>query len=270
MKLSISNIAWNKEQDEEMYQHLEKSGYQGLEIAPTRIFDQSPYTKQKEAKDFARRLWEKYGLKISSMQSIWFGRVESIFGTEEEREQLLEYTKAAAEFAHALECQNMVFGSPKNRNLPEGADAHSAVEFFHRLGEIAKEQDAVIAMEANPPIYNTNYINDTKAALLLVKQVSHPGFLLNLDAGTMIENGEQINVIEADTGCIHHVHISEPFLAPIEERALHRDIFAMLKKAEYQGYVSIEMKGGEGFLRIARCMEYVNALNREVLSKAAL
>ena len=85
MKLSISNIAWGIEHDAEMYQYLQKVGFQGLEIAPTRIYPENPYDKLSEAKDWASEMKEKYGLEIPSMQSIWYGHQEKIFGTKEER-----------------------------------------------------------------------------------------------------------------------------------------------------------------------------------------
>lgn len=54
-----------------------------------------------------------------SMQSIWYGRTEKLFGTEEERNLLLDYTKSAVDFAAAIGCKNLVFGCPKNRCIPE-------------------------------------------------------------------------------------------------------------------------------------------------------
>ena len=56
MKLAISNIAWSKEYDEEMYEFLSKNGIEGLEIAPTRIFEKNPYTHVSEIKDYAQKL----------------------------------------------------------------------------------------------------------------------------------------------------------------------------------------------------------------------
>ena len=38
MKLSISNIGWEKKDDKAVYQFMKKYGFTGLEIAPTRIF----------------------------------------------------------------------------------------------------------------------------------------------------------------------------------------------------------------------------------------
>ena len=76
MKLSISNIAWAEEHDAEMYQYMNDAGFNGLEIAPTRIYPEAPYDKLSEAKDWAEELKEKYGLVVPSMQSIWYGHTE--------------------------------------------------------------------------------------------------------------------------------------------------------------------------------------------------
>ena len=94
MKYSISNIAWSKEYDNEMYAFLKQQGIDGLEIAPTRIFDK-PYDNLELAHEYAWMLKNKYGLTVSSMQSIWYGVKESIFGTDEDRAYLLDYTKKA-------------------------------------------------------------------------------------------------------------------------------------------------------------------------------
>lgn len=91
-KLSISNIAWNKQLDVQIYALMKEIGFNGLEIAPTRIFREMPYSRLMEAATWAEELKKQYGFVISSMQSIWFGRQEQIFGTEEEREVLLNYT----------------------------------------------------------------------------------------------------------------------------------------------------------------------------------
>ena len=49
MKLAISNIAWNKSMDVSVYKIMKKYGFAGLEIAPTRIFQNNPYGKIEEA-----------------------------------------------------------------------------------------------------------------------------------------------------------------------------------------------------------------------------
>ena len=51
MKLSISNIAWLKEDDNKVYEWMSELGYTGLEVAPTRIFSETPYEKNTQAYD---------------------------------------------------------------------------------------------------------------------------------------------------------------------------------------------------------------------------
>ena len=194
MKLSISNIGWDAKQDEAVYRLMGAYGFSGLEIAPTRIFPEAPYSQWEAAKRWSENLKAQYGFGVSSMQSIWYGRQEKLFGNEEERQVLLAYTKEAIDFAAAVGCGNLVFGCPRNRNVPEGIRPEQVEEiacsFFHELGEYAYSKGTALSIEANPPIYHTNYINDTRAALDLVEKVGSRGFLLNLDVGTVVACGE--------------------------------------------------------------------------------
>ena len=126
MNLAISNLAWNEEQNEEIYLLMKKYGFSGLEIAPTKIFAGEPYSHCDEAADWAKNLCGCYGFCVPSMQSILYGKTERIFGTEEERKRLSDYTKAAIDFAHAIGCKNLVFGCPKNRTVPAGMKGRDA------------------------------------------------------------------------------------------------------------------------------------------------
>lgn len=260
MKLAISNIAWSDENDDKIYGMMKKNGFCGLEIAPTRIFSEKPYEKLEQAEKWYMELSENYGFEIPSMQSIWFGRQEKIFGSNEERAALLDYTKKAIDFAESIKCHNLVFGCPKNRNVPEGADKSIAVPFFRELGEYALKRHTVVGMEANPPIYNTNYINDTASAIELIKEVHSEGFKLNLDIGTMIQNEEDIMELEGNISVINHVHISEPGLKLIEKRELHRQLRECLENGGYQGFISIEMGRQDDVSDIEKIMLYVKEI----------
>lgn len=260
MKLSVSNIGWKAVNDSKVYGLMKKYGYSGLEIAPTRIFPQSPYAQLQAAKVWADQLKEKDGFTVPSMQSIWYGRQEKIFGSDEERQILSDYTKSAIDFAEVIGCKNLVFGCPRNRNLPYGADASSAIAFFKEIGDYAAAHHTVIGMEANPPIYNTNYVNDTKAALELIEKVDSDGFKLNLDVGTMIQNGETLGELTDKVNNISHVHISEPGLKLIAQRELHKQLMTLLTEESYQGFVSIEMGKREDISEIEQTLHYVKGI----------
>jgi sugar phosphate isomerase/epimerase len=213
-----------------------------------------------QASAWAEQLKEQYGFAVPSMQSIWYGREEKIFGTAEERQTLIDYTKQAIDFAAAIRCKNLVFGCPRNRNLPEDREIDLAIPFFKELGDYAANQGTIIGMEANPPIYNTNYINDTKAALSLIHEVGSDGFRLNLDVGTMIYNRESVDILSGNVKYINHVHISEPGLKPIEKRILHKELKDVLLKEHYRGFISIEMGKTDELQKLDDVMYYVKGI----------
>lgn len=63
---------------------------------------------------------------------VW--KAGKIFGCDEERNALLEYTKKAIDFASNIGCENLVFGCLRNRNLPDDADESVAVVFLKNWG----------------------------------------------------------------------------------------------------------------------------------------
>jgi len=260
IKLSISNIAWASEYNQQVYEYIKKAGFLGLEIAPTRLFPDKPYEKRAEAKEYAESLEKTYGIKICSMQSIWYGHSEKVFGSPEEREILLHYTKQAIDFAEVIGARNLVFGCPKNRAIGKNGDRDIAVQFFSDLSHYAAEHETVLAMEANPVIYGTNFINKTKEAIELIKEVGSKGFKLNLDFGTIIYNEESIHELAPYIDLINHVHISEPNLKLIEHRAEHKDLMRMLRDEGYCGYISIEMGRREDIDDIFGTVDYLTTL----------
>ena len=55
---------------------------------------------------------------------------------------------------------------------------------------------------------------------------------------------------------VSHVHISEPGLAPIERRSLHKDLALTLGAVGWKGWVSLEMKACDPDA-LRRSLEYV-------------
>lgn len=260
IRLSISNIGWDAIDDIKIYDLMNQYGYEGLEIAPTRIFVENPYDRIDDAFEWKNKLMAEYGLSVPSMQSIWYGRTENIFESGESNKALCEYTQKAILFAEAVGCHNLVFGCPRNRNVPEGKNPGDGERFFRTVGEFATCHNTVIGMEANPPIYNTNYINTTQEAIKLIEKVNSKGFRLNLDVGTMIYNNEDVDVIKNKISIINHVHISEPGLKVIEKRNIHVELNNILQDGGYDGYVSIEMGKNQDRNSIENTMEYIKEI----------
>ena len=267
MKLAVSNIAWSAEDDGVMLSYLSAHECMGLEIAPTRIFPETPYEKLAEAQGFSERLWQEHHLCVASMQSIWYGRQEALFGTEEERAALFAYTEQAIAFATAMHCTNLVFGCPKNR-VRNGRDDAPVLAFFRAVADAAARAGVVFSLEANPPIYQTDYLNRTTEVLDLVERIQSPGLRANLDLGAMVENGEAASILKGRVHLIHHVHLSEPYLKPVVRRALHADIADVLRSEGYDGFISLEMGRQETRKPVQAAVTYLGEVFGDGISRS--
>ena len=246
LKLSVSNLAWDTTKDKEVLEVLKELGFRGLEIAPSKLFGESPYINLEEPKKYTDYIGTDFGLSICSMQSIWYKRSENIFSSENDRKTLLDYTFKAIDFAACIGCKNLVFGCPKNRTIPSKLSKKEAVnvfcDFLKEINSYASEKGVYFSLEANPAIYNTNFLNTTTETAKLINSLKLSNIRLNLDFGTIIQNREKIADIAKYLPIVQHVHISEPFLVTPKHRRKHKQLAELLKEAHYSGFVSLEMK----------------------------
>ena len=256
MKLSISNIAWDKQYDGEMYAFLKQQGIQGVEIAPTRLFD-DPYNNLELANQYADMLKNKYNLQISSMQSIWYGVDINIFASKEDRDFLMDYTKKAIIFAKSMDIKNLVFGCPKNRNMPQGKSGEEVMEFFKTLGDFAFENGTTLSLEPNPTIYNTNFLNTTKETCEYVKAIDSEGLKVNIDFGTILYNKENPHLIKTYKTVVNHIHLSVPHLEYVTHHPEHLTLKKVLEKIDYDKFLSIEMKNQNDIEKVKQAVFYI-------------
>lgn len=260
MKFSISNIAWKAEWDKDVYQKLYDIGFSAIEIAPLRTLANG-YDSSDEAYEAWLSEYQLLFSEVASMQSLLFKLDIQLFESLENGEYVLDILKKGLIFASKLNVRTLVFGSPAIRNVNSNQEFENSKVFFKQLVNLAQMFDIQIALEPNPKIYNTNFINTTQEALGYAKLINHPNFGINLDLGTVIENKEMIHdIIDKDTiAWIKHVHISEPYLIPIQKdhSELHIQLFKQLKLLGYDKFVSIEMKSGLDQADLFDVLDYV-------------
>ena len=252
MRLSISNLAWNSVDNDEVYAYLSRKHFDAIEIAPTKIFEKEPYSHIDEAVAYFDDVRARYGLEVSSMQSIWYGQKGNIFVTDE-RDVLRDYTYSAVDFASAIKCGNLVFGNPKARNMPESGNVEDSYEFFKQISDYADSKGTVIALEPNPAIYNTNFINTTKEAFDFCRNSGAEHLKVNVDLGTVIYNNESLDCVRENIDLVNHIHISEPYLKKIERRDLH----AQLASLDFDKFVSIEMGLQDSLKDVFDVVDYI-------------
>lgn len=247
MKLSISNIAWNSDEDDLIISLLKKNGINKIEIAPTKFWERPLDTSTYEH-DELKRNWGNKGISFIAMQSLLFGQSHlNLFSTVESRNQMLDYLSGIISLAGNLGVKTLVFGSPKNRlvgKLSYKERMEIAAPFFYQLGSFAVKNNVTLCIEPNPIHYGCDFITNTEEALGLIREVNHPGFQLHLDSGALELNDENIyTVIEHSMPYLKHFHISEPYLNLIGSgQTKHREIAIALRSLGYENWISIEMK----------------------------
>lgn len=255
MKLSVSNIAWSPDQRLEAYALLRDHAVSGLEFAPGLLFPDLAAPLEATALECEQVLLQlaEFGLRPSSMQSLLFGADNArLFGSPLEQEALQDAMKGAIRLAARLGCENLVFGSPKNRVIPADMTKAQAEaiwrDSFFRMGDAAAAAGVVIALEPNPVQYGTNFMTCISDTLDVVKSLDHPAIRMNLDLGAAIMTHE-IETFEtwlpAALSVSNHVHLSTPELAPLSTQVpVVRHAAGVLDAAGWHKWISVEMRGG--------------------------
>jgi len=265
MKLSISNIAWRKEENKKIIKLLKFYGFNTIEVAPTLLFENIEKISSFEIKK-VKKFWKENEIDIVAFQSLLFGKYDFNIFLSNQR-IILDYLKKIFEIGYNLGVKVAVFGSPKNRlkkNLSFSEAKKIACDFFYKLAEIGKNNDITIALEPNPKEYGADFIVNTNEALDFIKYVNHPYLRLNLDSGILTLNKEGLEKnIEKSLPYLAHFHISQPYLNPVGKSNVdHLKIASLLKKNKYSFYCSIEMKAQSenNLLNVKNALEFVKEI----------
>lgn len=268
MRISISNIAWDKGNDEQVYNMLQEYGITGLDVAPGRVFDNPMSISKEQGKEFVESI-KKRGLQPVGMQSLLFGTSGmALFEGTEVREKTIENLKVMIDYASKIGVTRLVFGSPKNRLIgsqSEAVIAKLAYEMFNKLGDYAIANKVCFCIEPNPTAYGADFITTTEEGIELVKRIDNPGFRLHMDLGTMIINNEDIDdVVARGIGVTEHVHISHPHLEQvIGLDDVHKRFYSALARNGYKGAVAIEMKNSmepENIEKVRETIRFISSV----------
>lgn len=219
MRVSISNIAWDVPEDEDVAKLLRTAGIDAIDVAPGKYFPDFVAATKADIQTVRDR-WKDRGFDIVGMQSLLYGTQGlNLFGDHGSRANMLKHLREVARIGAGLGANRLVFGSPKNRDkgeLSTQAATDIALDFFARLGDIAAEEGVIFCIEPNPAQYGCNFLTNTRDAAALVAALNHAAIRLQLDAGAMAMNGEAAyEEVAAAHLLAGHIHISEPNLVPI-------------------------------------------------------
>lgn len=250
MRLSISNIAWQPEEDQRIATLLEQHQIDAIDIAPGKYFS-SPELATKAEVMAVKQWWHERGISIIGMQSLLFGTTGlNVFGDKASRLGLLARLQAIFRIAGILGATRLVFGSPRNRDrhsLSDQEATDSAIQFFQQAANYAADEGVLLCLEPNPVCYGANFMTNSQETALVVKAVNHPALRMQLDTGAITINQEDVaQVLNSYAALIGHVHASEPQLVPLGDNGTdHGKMASALAQSLPKAIVTIEMLATE-------------------------
>lgn len=222
-------------------------GYQGLEIAPftlaPRITDVSAGRRKQ-----LRAEAEKAGLRIIGLHWL-LAKTQGLHlnsADESVRQATADYLIELIRCCRDLGGDLMVFGSPAQRRVPDGASLEQATDWaldtFRRTIPALEEAGVTLCLEPlSPP--EADFLNTAAEGLAMLRQLNHPRFKLHLDVKAMsTDEAPAPELIRRHVKDMAHFHANDPNKrGPGFGDTDFVPIFRALKASGYAGWVSVEV-----------------------------
>ena len=165
---------------------------------------------------------------------------------EHVRQATAQYLADLARCCADLGGDLMVFGSPAQRRIPEGATAEQAsawaIDTFRRAAPAFSDNGVTLCLEPlSPP--EADFLNTAAEAEELIRRIGHPAFKLHLDVKAMsTEATPAPDLIRKHAASLKHFHANDPNLrGPGFGDTDFVPIFQALEEIGYDGWVSVEV-----------------------------
>ncbi|MDA1091404.1 MAG: sugar phosphate isomerase/epimerase [Proteobacteria bacterium] len=246
MKFAVSNIALPAFNHADELGRLAEMGLDAVEIAPSRIWQNTwKGLKPGEVSDY-RRLIEKAGLCVVGLHSLFFDQPElGLFKGPKKRAESLDFLEHLSGVCRDLGGRTLIYGGGRKRgDLPVDEARAEAVTFFGELTNRIEGHGTCFCFEPLGP-KDSDFINSALESLDIVNELASPALAVQLDAKALIDNDEaNIETFQAVQSVLVHFHANEPGLGVLGSSGTvdHAALGAMLRAVEYDGYVSIEQR----------------------------
>jgi len=165
----------------------------------------------------------------------------------------------------------MVLGSPQQRNLPVGMSYQegfdNAVQALTQLVPVLEETGITLAVEPLGP-EEGNFLLTANQGIELAQAVGSEWVQLHLDVKAMSTEGTAIpEIILQNRDWLAHFHANDPNRqGPGMGEVDFLPIFAALREAQYEGWVSVEVFDYEpGIERLTKgCLDYMRSIERQL------
>lgn len=246
MKHAVSNIALTAYRHEKELVQLGEMGVRGIEVAPSRIWENTWHGLEAGQVSTYRRQIEAAGLEVVGLHSLLFDQPElELFADQDRRDNLLSFFVHLSAVCRDLGGRTLIWGGGRRRGKVSSDDAvDQAIEFFTVLGDRIDRHGTCFCIEPLGP-NDTDFIRTVAESRDIVKAVDRPSLGIQIDAKALVANEEMVlETFRAVAGDLVHYHANEPGFDRLGASGTvdHAAAGSYLRDIGYDGYVSIEQK----------------------------
>ncbi len=247
MKFGICNETFQDWPLDRAFAFAQECGYTGIEIAPFTLASDARAIDATQ-RDAVRRAAETHELEVIGLHWL-LAKTEGYHLTTADRtirQRTADYFGELARLCRDLGGRVLVFGSPQQRNLPEGMSSEEGIEHALEVIQAAlptiEECDVILAMEPLGPAEG-NFLNTAQSAIELIERVGSPNCRLHLDVKAMSSEATPIaEIIRMSAPFLQHFHANDANrLGPGFGEIEFEPIFEALGQIDYRGWVSVEV-----------------------------
>ncbi len=188
-----------------------------------------------------------------------------VTGPDVDLDAVAVFARTAFARARVAGVEIVVFGSGGARRIPEGFERETAwgqlVDCCRTIAPLAAAEGVIVAME---PLNKSecNVLTSVSETAELVRATDHPGVRLLVDAYHLLKDDDDIEAIVRNGELLVHVHIAteNARMAPGAEECDFFPFFDALKRAGYDGRISIEGQAKDPRTDLPRALELMRRL----------
>jgi sugar phosphate isomerase/epimerase len=236
MNLSVSNLAWDNHENEQILEIFSDIGINKIEGVPSKInsWDKLTNTEISQYKEYL----DSKNLSMKSMQSIFFNTKIIDFKNQDE---VITHFEQLIEISKILGVNVLVLGSPKLRKKYDGW-SEDLIRIFNRLDFILDGTSIRVVIEPNTSMYGGEYFFTVFEIVDFIKKNGFKNIKTMIDTHNVIlENENPIEILELYYDYIEHIHISEVNLSPFKNNEFHNNFSKKLQEMKYSKIITYEV-----------------------------
>ncbi len=248
MKLAASNIGLAAYDHLDDFHCLAGMGLTGLEVSPSRAWEDWWHGLKPTAVDTYRRAAESAGLQIVGLHTLFWQQPElGLFRANDARAQTLDYLAHMSQLCADLGGRTLVFGSGRARMrgaLSLDDAIAETIRFFGELTPRIQSHGTCFAFEALGE-QDSDFLNSVTETLRVVEGLDSGVMKTHLDAKALVQAGEvNAEAFARARPTAVHFHANQPDLGVLSRdgEVDHAEIGRLLRSIGYDGFVSIEQR----------------------------